>query len=230
MMARVAIPSPEHVHAHLPAGSGLRAGLSVAFAARGVAPVILCAAGSLVAGGLLNVCEPLLATKVLHGSGSDYALLVACYGTAWSAPRCSSRAAAEHLPGCSSIAISTPSRSPPWHVRQRDRGQRRARDAGLRRDRVRERAAPCERTQIIQLRVPLPVQGRLFGAKDTLEGAAFLIGLLGAGALVAAAGVRVTLASGAAICGLCALVAVASVRLGAPAAATAPDASIVPLP
>jgi hypothetical protein len=75
------------------------------------------------------------------------------------------------------------------------------------------------------------VQGRLFGAKDTLEGAAFLIGLLGAGALVAAAGVRVTLASGAAICGIAALVAVATVRLGAATAvAPAPGPGVAPLP
>ena len=33
-----------------------------------------------IAGGLLNVCEPFLARRVLHGSGSDYALLVTCYG------------------------------------------------------------------------------------------------------------------------------------------------------
>ena len=49
-------------------------------AAPGIAALILCACGVVVGFGLLNVCEPLLATSVLHGSGSDYALLVACYG------------------------------------------------------------------------------------------------------------------------------------------------------
>jgi MFS family permease len=61
-------------------GSGVRAGLSEAFEAPGIAAVIACSSGAIIAGGLLNVCEPFLATRVLHGSGSDYALLVACYG------------------------------------------------------------------------------------------------------------------------------------------------------
>ena len=47
--------------------------------------------------------------------------------------------------------------------------------------------------QLIQQRVANSVQGRLFGARDTVLSAFFLIGLLGAGGLVAAAGVRVTL-------------------------------------
>ena len=61
-------------------GAGLRAGLAVAFAAPAISTVVACSAGVVVAGGLLNVCEPILATKVLHGSGSDYALLVTFYG------------------------------------------------------------------------------------------------------------------------------------------------------
>src|ERR1035441_6262286 len=81
-------------------------------------------------------------------------------------------------------------------------------------------------TQLIQLRVPGAVQGRLFGAKDTIEGACFLFGLLGAGALVATAGVRVTLASGAGICGVCALVAIATVHTRAPEPAPAPGAGV----
>jgi hypothetical protein len=81
-------------------------------------------------------------------------------------------------------------------------------------------------TQLIQLRVPGAVQGRLFGAKDTIEGACFLFGLLGAGALVATEGVRVTLASGAGICGVCALVAIATVHTRAPEPAPAPGAGV----
>ena len=72
--------------------------------------------------------------------------------------------------------------------------------------------------QLIQLRVPSVVQGRLFGAKDTVEAAwPPAVGLLGAGALVAAAGVRVTLATGAAICAVCMLAALATLlRAGTP--------------
>ena len=42
------------------------------------------------------------------------------------------------------------------------------------------------------------------------------VGLLGAGALVAAAGVRLTLATGAAICAVCMLAALATLRSGTP--------------
>ncbi|MGD1052129.1 MAG: MFS transporter [Solirubrobacteraceae bacterium] len=232
VMARVAIASPVHAESHAPAGSGLRAGLSVAFAARGVAPVILCAAVSLIAGGLLNVCEPLLATKVLHGSGSDYALLVACYGTGMVtatllvARRGGAPAAVlvhRYLDALTLTAVGMFGSAVVGSVALATLAFAATGFANA--------LLLVSATQIIQLRVPLPVQGRLFGAKDTLEGAAFLIGLLGAGALVATAGVRVTLASGAAICGLCALVAVASVKLAAPAASAAtPETSIVPLP
>jgi len=232
VMAMVAIPSPAHAESHVPAGSGLRAGLAVAFAARGIAPVILCAAVSLVAGGMLNVCEPLLATKVLHGSGSDYALLVACYGTGMVT---------------ATLLVARRGGAPAPVLVHRYLDALTLTAAGMFGSAIVGSVPPAalafaatgfanalllvSATQIIQLRVPLSVQGRLFGAKDTLEGAAFLIGLLGAGALVAVAGVRVTLASGAAICGICALVAVSTVRLGAPAAAVpAPGAGIAPLP
>ena len=59
---------------------GVRAGLREAFAGPGILTVLACSARSIIGGGLLNVCEPLLATRVLHGSGGDYALLVATYG------------------------------------------------------------------------------------------------------------------------------------------------------
>ena len=70
-------------------------------------------------------------------------------------------------------------------------------------------------TQLIQVRVALSVQGRLFGAKDMIEGAAFLIGLLAAGALVTAIGVRLTLAMAAAICAVCAAAATVALSRGA---------------
>jgi MFS family permease len=231
-MASVAIPSPEHGASHAPTGSGLRAGLAVAFSARGIAPVILCAAVSLVAGGMLNVCEPLLATKVLHGSSSDYALLVACYGTGMVT---------------ATLLVAQRGGAPAAVLVHRYLDALTLTAVGMFGSAIVGSVLPAalafaatgfanalllvSATQIIQLRVPLSVQGRLFGAKDTLEGAAFLVGLLGAGALVTTAGVRVTLASGAAICGIAALVAVATVRLGATAAvAPAPGPGIAPLP
>jgi DHA3 family macrolide efflux protein-like MFS transporter len=231
VMATVAIPAPVHAGSQ-PTGSGLRAGLAVAFSARGIAPVILCAAVSLVAGGMLNVCEPLLATKVLHGSSSDYALLVAAYGTGMVT---------------ATLIVARRGGAPAAVLVHRYLDALTLTAVGMFGSAIVGSVLPAalafaatgfanalllvSATQIIQLRVPPIVQGRLFGAKDTLEGAAFLIGLLGAGALVATAGVRVTLASGAAICGIAALVAVATVRLGtAVAVAPAPGPGIAPLP
>jgi hypothetical protein len=73
------------------------------------------------------------------------------------------------------------------------------------------------------------VQGRLFGGKNTVESASIVIGLVGAGALEATVGVRLTLATGAAICSVCAvaaLVALASQARGStPLTKGAPAAS-----
>ena len=85
-------------------------------------------------------------------------------------------------------------------------------------------------TQLIQLRVPTAVQGRLFGAKDTVEGACLLAGLLAGGALVAAEGVRVTLAAGAGLCGVCAFVAVVMVGTNRRGAVAARAPGVGPLP
>jgi hypothetical protein len=233
VMATVSIASPAHAEPRAAPGSGLRAGLAVAFAARGMAPVVLCAAASLTAGGLFNVCEPLLAIKVLHGSGTGYALLVAAFGTGMVtatllvARRGGAPAAVLVHRFLDALTLTAMGMFASAVV-----GSVALATLAFAATGFANALLLVSATQIIQLRVPLPVQGRLFGAKDTLEGAAFLIGLLGAGALVAAAGVRVTLACAAAICGLCALVAVATVRLGAPAtvSAAAPEAGIAPLP
>ena len=196
----------------------MRAGLAEAFAAPGIAALIACSAGSIIAGGLLNVCEPLLATKVLHGSGSDYALLVACYGagmvaaSALVARRGNMSAgvlirrylAAQTLTAVGMAGSAIVGSVGPATIAFAATGYANA-------------LLVVSETQLIQLRVPSAVQGRLFGAKDTVEGACFLIGLLGAGALVAAAGVRVTLATGAAICAVCMLAALATLlRAGTP--------------
>jgi MFS family permease len=199
-------------------GSGLRAGLAEAFAAPGIAALIACSAGSIIAGGLLNVCEPLLATKVLHGSGSDYALLVACYGAGMVA---------------ASALVARRGNMPAGVLIRRYLAAQTLTAVGMTGSAIVGSVGPAtiafaatgyanallvvSEMQLIQLRVPSAVQGRLFGAKDTVEGACFLIGLLGAGALVAAAGVRVTLATGAAICAVCMLAALATLlRAGTP--------------
>jgi len=198
-------------------GSGLRAGLAEAFAAPGIAALIACSAGSIIAGGLLNVCEPLLATKVLHGSGSDYALLVACYGAGMVA---------------ASALVARRGNMPAGVLIRRYLAAQTLTAVGMTGSAIVGSVGPAtvafaatgyanallvvSEMQLIQLRVPSAVQGRLFGAKDTVEGACFLVGLLGAGALVAAAGVRITLATGAGICAVCMLAALATLRTGTP--------------
>ena len=204
------------------AGSGLRAGLAEAFAAPGIAALIACSAGSIIAGGLLNVCEPLLATKVLHGSGSDYALLVACYGGGMVA---------------ASALVARRGTMPAGVLIRRYLAAQTLTAVGMTGSAIVGSVGPAtiafaatgyanallvvSEMQLIQLRVPIGVQGRLFGAKDTVEGACFLIGLLGAGALVAAAGVRVTLATGAGICAVCMVAALATLRAGTPSQTSA---------
>ena len=61
--------------------------------------------------------------------------------------------------------------------------------------------------QLIQMRVPGRVQGRLYGFKNSAESTFFLIGLAGAAPLVAYAGVRVALATGGAVCAVCGIAA-----------------------
>ncbi len=225
VMATVAIASGAHAERREKGdGSGLRAGLAVALDARGTATVIACGAGAIIAGGLLNVSTPLLATKVLHGSGSDYALLVACYGvgmvtaSALVTGRGSVAAGvlvrryldAQILIAVSLFASAVVGSVLPAAVAFVGTGYANA-------------LLLVSETQLIQLRVPGAVQGRLFGAKDTLDGVCFLLGLLAAGALAATLGVRVAIAAGAGICAVCALVATASLRFGRarPASATA---------
>ena len=214
VMATVAIPSAPPAEPGTSTGrTGIRAGLAEAFAQPGIGAVIACSAGAIIAGGLLNVSEPLLATQVLHGSGSDYALLVASYGVGMVlASALVLRGGAvsartlihRYLAGQALTAIGMAGSAIVGTVMLAAitfAGTGYANSLLL-----------VSETQLIQTRVPNAVQGRLFGVKDSVEGVCFLVGLTGAGALVAASGVRVTLATGAAICGVCAVAALLALR------------------
>jgi hypothetical protein len=231
VMATIGIGAPPRVHEHEePVGSGLRVGLRVALAAPGIAAVIACSAGIIIAFGLLNVCEPLLATTILHGSGSDYALLVASYGAGMVA---------------ASWLVARGPTAPPGVLIRRYLDAQILTAVGMFGSAIVGSVLPAtlafaatgyanallliSETQLIQLRVPSAVQGRLFGAKDTVEGSCFLVGLLAAGVLVATEGVRVTLATGAGLCGICAFIAVVTVRMRTAAPAPPAPAS-GPLP
>ena len=195
------------------AATGLREGLAAALDAPGIRLVIACAAGTVVAGGLLNVSEPIFATRTLHGSGSDYALLVACYGVGMVAATVLVAQRGER-----SAAVLT----------RRFLGAVALVAAGLTGSAIAgsvsaaalafvgtgygNALALVSATQLIQHAVAPSVQGRLFGAKDAVEGFCFLVGLLGAGALISLAGVRVTLATAAAICAVCVLAGIGLLR------------------
>jgi hypothetical protein len=213
------------------AGSSVRSGLAEALRAPGIAAVVACSGGSVIAGGLLNVCEPILATRALHGSGSDYALLVGCYGVGMVAAstlvarRGNADAALLIRRYLAALALTAAGMAASAIV-----GSVLPATVAFAATGFANALLLVSETQLIQLRVPPAVQGRLFGGKDTVEGAAFLIGLLAAAPLVAGAGVRVTLAVGAGVCGICAAVAVLALRGPAfargPAAMAAGDAPL----
>jgi len=171
---------------------------------------------AIVAGGLLNVCEPLFALRVLHGSGSQYAVLVAAYGAGMVAASLLVARRGEagegeiirrYLLSLALIALGlagTAIVGSIWLalITFAATGYANA-------------LMVVSETQLIQARVPNAVQGRLYGMRDAVEGVSFLTGLVGAGALIGAAGVRVTLGTAAALCAACAVAAL--VALGSSA-------------
>jgi MFS family permease len=194
-------------------GLDLRKGLATALRVPAIAVIIGCSAGIVLAGGLLNVSEPILATRALNGTGADYALLVAIYGLGMVvAALLTARRGrtAEHSlirryllalvlesvgMGASAAAAGIPGAALAF-------GATGFANALL----------VVSQTQLVQIRVPQRVQGRLFGFKDALEGACFLAALLAAGALIELLGVRVTLAIASGVCAICAVVARIALR------------------
>jgi len=146
---------------------------------------------------------------VLHGSSSDYALLVACYGVgmvtgsvlvarrgdATGETIMRRYLASLFLSGLGMAGSALAGSVAPATVAFAATGYA---NALLRRERDATDPSCASRT---------PCRGRLFGSKDTIEGVFFLIGLIGAGALVAAGGVRNTLAVGAGVYAVCTLAA-----------------------
>lgn len=222
MMVRVPVDAAPADHAAMVRGGHrIRDGLATAFSTPAIAVVVGCSAGVILAGGLLNVSEPILATRALGGSASDYALLVGIYGAGMIT-------AATLLARRGTMPASTLVRRYLLALVLECTGMAASASAGgipaagvaFAATGYANALLVVSQTQLIQLRVPRRVQGRLFGAKDAIEGACFLVALLAAGALIDGLGVRFTLAIAASICGVCALVGVTALRgeLGAPAA------------
>jgi MFS family permease len=213
VLATVAIPPAEPHGEAKPAGASIRAGLATALTMPAIAIVAASSAGTFVAGGLLNVCEPLFARRVLHGSSSEYALLVSAY--------CGGLVVA-------SLLVARRGAKPPNVLIGRYLAAVLLTAAGMfgsalanslllagltfAATGIGNSLLLVSGTQLIIDCVPNSVQGRVFGAKDTVEGACFLLGLVGAGGLIAMVGVRVTLGTAGAICACCGVAAAAALR------------------
>lgn len=213
----IAIARPEAVHEHNTGdvAHGVRAGLRAALTLPGIAALIAVSAASFVAAGLLNVSEPWLALRVLHANASEYALLVASY--------CCGMVAA-------SVLVAGQGPKPAGVLIRRYVAAQLLTAVGMGGSALVGSVLPAVLTfaatgygnsllvvseaQLIQLRVPTAVQGRLYGFKNTSESSCFLVGLLGAGALIAASGVRIALATGGVICACCSLVAAVMIKRG----------------
>jgi MFS family permease len=208
VIVTVTIDDPERPPRSAAVSQRAAPGIREAFASPGIAAMIACSSGAVLAGGLLNVSEPFLATHVLHGSGSDYALLVAAYGIGMVAASALVISGGAVRPKVllhrytASLVLTAVGMSGSAIVASIPAAALTFAATG-----VANALLVVSQTQLILLRVPRAVQGRLFGARATVNAAAQLIGLAGAGALVAGLGVRITLATGAAICGICALAA-----------------------
>ena len=227
VIATLAIDAPARTDSNASrTGVDLPPGLREVFASPLIVVLFASSSGAAISASLLNVSEPFLATRVLHGSGSDYALLVAAYGVgmvvaAVLVARAGAVAASTLIHRyISALVLTAVGMSGSAIV-----GSILPAALTFAATGVANALLLVSQTQLILLRVPSAVQGRLFGAKNAFNSAALLLGLSGAGALVAGVGVRATLATGGAVCGVCALGAAATLLGRKP---QAPSTNAVP--
>src|SRR6185312_5984649 len=162
----------------------------------GVSMLLFIAGASVLAGALMNVAEPLLATGPLHAGSSGYSVLVAVYGASMAA---ASAATAR--------AGSSVNRLRRWLVIGMA-----VQGAGM----IGSAAAPSLRfatvsfaltgagnaflagpeVRLLQELAGDRLLGRLFGLRDTLITSAYVVAFVSAGAVIAALGVRAVFALG----------------------------------
>jgi MFS family permease len=162
----------------------------------GVTVLLLIGAISILAGALMNVAEPLLATGPLHAGNSGYSLLVAVYGAAMTAGSL-----------VTSRAGSSLGRLRGWLVLGLA-----AQGIGM----IGSAAAPTlgwasasfaltglgnalflgPEIRLVQELVGERLLGRVFGLRDTVGNLAYVLAFLSAGAVLALLGVRVLFALG----------------------------------
>jgi MFS family permease len=171
-------------------------GAKVACQVRGLAMLLAIGAVSILAGALMNVAEPLLATGPLHAGNSGYSLLVAIFGAATAAGSlATSRAGASvrslrtwlmaglALQGAGMIGSAT-APTLGWAAASFAlTGFGNALIAG-------------PEIRLFQELADDRLLGRVFGLRDTLGNLAFVLAFLSAGAVLAALGVRALFAFG----------------------------------
>jgi MFS family permease len=164
----------------------------------GVATLLLIAAAAILAAGLMNVAEPLLATGPLHAGSSGYSVLISVYGAAMAAGSLASARAGSslvRLRRCFVIGLAL-------------------QGVGM----IGSAAAPDlawaigtfaltgasnglivgPEIRLLQELAGERMLGRAFGLRDMLSNAAFVLAFLSAGAVLGALGVRAVFAFGGA--------------------------------
>jgi MFS family permease len=167
--------------------TGARAALQVP----GVAVVMVIGALVVLTGAMFNVLAPLLATGPLHAGGTGYSVLWAFYGTgmvagSWVNARAGSEIAALRRRWLFGIAISGLAMAGAAVAPNLAFALVAFVLIGLA-----ENLLVGPEMRLIQELVSERLLGRVFGFKDVLENIAFVSAFIGAGALLAIAGVRV---------------------------------------
>lgn len=173
----------------------------------GVSMLLMIATVSILAAGLMNVAEPLLATGPLHAGNSGYSLLVAVYGAAMAAGSVATACSGSSvhrlrrwlmvglvMQGVGMIASAA---APSLGLAAASFALTGAGNAFF--------GAP--EVRLLQELAGDRLLGRMFGLRDTACNLAYVLAFLSAGAVLAALGVRAVFALGGA--GLLALAAVA---------------------
>jgi MFS family permease len=172
----------------------------------GVPTLLLIGAATILAGGLMNVAEPLLATGPLHGGNSGYSLLVMVYGAAMAAGSLlSSRAGSTFavLRRCYLVGLAIQgvgmigSAAAPglaWAI------------ASFAVTGAANGLLAGPEVRLLQELVGERLLGRAFGLRSMLVNLAFVLAFLSAGAVLATLGVRAVFALGGGTLVLLALV------------------------
>src|SRR5579862_144936 len=167
------------------------AGVRAVKETRGLAVLIVVAALVVLTGAMFNVLAPLLATGPLHAGGSGYSVLMALYGTgmvagSWANARAGSDVGSLRRRWLLGIAMSGVAMVAAALAPSFGGALVAFTIIGLA-----ENLLVGPEMRLVQELVVGRLLGRVFGLKDVLENVAFVSAFLGAGALLAVAGVRI---------------------------------------